>query len=66
MTRTATALLTYLVAALVIFAVIFRYDATPTGAGTTALVTDRWFGKVYLCGTTGNCFVTYPRTILDK
>jgi hypothetical protein len=66
MTRTAAALLIYLVAALVIFAAIFRYDAKPVGAGTTALVTDRWFGKVYLCGTTGDCLVTYPRAIVVK
>jgi hypothetical protein len=46
MTQTAKALLGFLIAALIAFAWLFRYDVQ---TGPSAYVTDRWTGTVYYC-----------------
>lgn len=69
MTPTAKALLLFLVATLLIFAWMFRFDVRPDGKVGAVFVTDRWLGTVQGCvvpslssailGGTG-CVPIYP------
>jgi hypothetical protein len=61
-TPTAKVLLGFLIAALVVFAWMFRIDARPTTPVGVAIVTDRWTGTVVLCSAASfdNCAQIYP------
>jgi hypothetical protein len=61
MTTTATAFLSAFVAAVLVFAWIFRLD-TPVRMDTySVVVTDRWTGKVYSCHVISDeCNLVYP------
>lgn len=52
------ALLIYLVAALFVFAWIFRLDTKASSTGT--YVTDHWLGTVQECFSGRQCYPVYP------
>jgi hypothetical protein len=42
-----------------VFAWLFRFDVTINNVGVV-IVTDRWMGKVYYCGSS-DCQLVYPK-----